>query len=89
MALLSEPVRMSRLASITITVDSRALWGEESQSLGCGRQGCHLLRCALLASPSSGTERSPWLLVHRALRVGWSWGPDDGCGVLRVLWSHA
>lgn len=44
MALLSEPVCMSRLASVTITVDSRTLWGEESQSLGCGRQGCHLLR---------------------------------------------
>lgn len=80
-----------QLVSGAITVDGRALCGEKSQSLGgwCGRQGCRLLHCARLTLPSSGSDPSPWLLIHRALRVGWSRGSDDGCGVLRVLWSHA
>lgn len=31
----------------------------------------------------------PRVFLCGAVCAGWSWSPNDGCGFLRVLWSHA
>lgn len=50
--------------------------GGQAGSIGAGERA----RPAWSASSLSS--------AHRALCAGWSRGPDDGRGLLRVLWSH-